>query len=335
MCLRILGHCKDQPKENVTFLVGEPGIWALLTALGNRLGKHVEVEEACREILSWVKDVSRLDPDICEQLYGRAGYLHCIYFVREKLQRPEFGGAEARKIIVEILQTGLANAARPEYKPLPLGFAWHGSIYLGAAHGVVGILHELLNFVGEFELIEAENPCLTATIEARTGARHISTLLVQSIDSLCCRPCITARGNLRSSLRSSADRLVHWCHGAPGLVMLLCKAAAVFRPRAPLYLMHARDLADVVWRRGLLRKGVGLCHGIAGNGYCFLAMHKATGDRQWARRAMRFAEFGRANLDTLRDVPDRPDSLYEGTAGFAVFAVAVGAPESHKMPGFE
>jgi hypothetical protein len=34
--------------------------------------------------------------------------------------------------------------------------------------------------------------------------------------------------------------------------------------------------SDVVWERGLLKKGVGLCHGISGNAYLFLYLFRVT-----------------------------------------------------------
>lgn len=34
-------------------------------------------------------------------------------------------------------------------------------------------------------------------------------------------------GNFPSSLGSNSDRLVHWCHGAPGTVQMLCAAYEV------------------------------------------------------------------------------------------------------------
>ena len=45
------------------------------------------------------------------------------------------------------------------------------------------------------------------------------------------------------------------------------------------YLQLARQAAELVWRRGLLRKGYGLCHGAAGNGYTFLHVFQLTGVR--------------------------------------------------------
>ena len=53
------------------------------------------------------------------------------------------------------------------------------------------------------------------------------------------------------------------------------------------YLRAARDFADVVWDRGLLRKGYGLCHGVAGNGYALLAMYQATGEHIYLWKAVK------------------------------------------------
>ena len=53
------------------------------------------------------------------------------------------------------------------------------------------------------------------------------------------------------------------------------------------YLRAARDFADVVWDRGLLRKGYGLCHGVAGNGYALLAMYQATGEQIYLWKAVK------------------------------------------------
>ena len=46
------------------------------------------------------------------------------------------------------------------------------------------------------------------------------------------------------------------------------------------YLREAVECGDLIWQRGLLHKGYGLCHGTAGNGYAFLALYRATGDQR-------------------------------------------------------
>ena len=68
----------------------------------------------------------------------------------------------------------------------------------------------------------------------------------------------------------SQDSLVHFCHGATGAALLLAHAVTVcaemehitadeharqWRQRKERYLKSAKKAADVVWQRGLLKKG--------------------------------------------------------------------------------
>ena len=52
-----------------------------------------------------------------------------------------------------------------------------------------------------------------------------------------------------------------------------------------------RRAADLCWERGLLKKGPGICHGVAGSGYVFLLLYRLTGDRQHLARAHCCAQF--------------------------------------------
>lgn len=45
------------------------------------------------------------------------------------------------------------------------------------------------------------------------------------------------------------------------------------------------DCSDVIWQRGLLRKGYGICHGTSGNGYSFLSLYHLTQDKKYLYRA--------------------------------------------------
>ncbi len=49
-------------------------------------------------------------------------------------------------------------------------------------------------------------------------------------------------------------RLVHWCHGAPGFIPLLARAAAAFPDDASAFTEAALQAGEVVWERGLLKK---------------------------------------------------------------------------------
>lgn len=51
------------------------------------------------------------------------------------------------------------------------------------------------------------------------------------------------------------------------------------------YLKEAADCAEVIWQRGLLRKGYGICHGTAGNAYAFLSLYKLTQEKKHLYRA--------------------------------------------------
>lgn len=77
---------------------------------------------------------------------------------------------------------------------------------------------------------------------------------------------------------SSASRsspLVQICHGTPGL-LLLVGAATLHEPlnayRAPEWDEAIRLGTKRIWDEGLLSKGGGLCHGIAGNAWPWLIL---------------------------------------------------------------
>ena len=100
---------------------------------------------------------------------------------------------------------------------------------------------------------------------------------------------------------------VQWCHGAPGIVCALAGAPA--QRELDAILIAAGELT---WEAGPLRKGGGLCHGTAGNGWAFLKLHKRTRDRKWLERARRFA---------MHAIEQRSGDhgLFEGDLGIALY----------------
>ena len=81
--------------------------------------------------------------------------------------------------------------------------------------------------------------------------------------------------------------LVHFCHGAVGAVVMFLAAWKQFNEQK--YYDVALECGEVVWHRGLLLKGNGLCHGITGNIYPLMTLAKVTGDSKWQVRAHLFA----------------------------------------------
>ena len=133
------------------------------------------------------------------------------------------------------------------------------------------------------------------------------------------------------SARRDEEDLVHWCHGAPGVIYLM--AVAHQRWKDQRYLDSCFKAGELVWNKGLLKKGPGICHGVAGNGYVFLLLYRLTSDRLYLFRAAKFAEFLN-EPQFLREArkPDSPFSLYEGFAGTLCFLADLLEPQKAAFP---
>lgn len=95
------------------------------------------------------------------------------------------------------------------------------------------------------------------------------------------------------------------------------------------YLDAAVRCGEVVWNRGLLRKGYGLCHGVSGNAYTFLQLYRLTSKELYFNRALRFAEWCVSSGQRECRTPDRPHSLFEGFAGVIYFYVDLLTEPAH------
>ncbi len=102
-----------------------------------------------------------------------------------------------------------------------------------------------------------------------------------------------------------------WCHGAPGIVATLA------------YLLDEEVAVaggELTWHAGPVRKGAGLCHGTAGNGYAFLALLERTGDERWLTRARAFAMHAADQVERARSTDGRGRyTLWTGDPGVALY----------------
>jgi hypothetical protein len=103
---------------------------------------------------------------------------------------------------------------------------------------------------------------------------------------------------------------VQWCHGAPGMLTSLWSL-----PREARLDDLLRGAGELIWKAGPLKKGAGLCHGTAGNGYALLALHARFGDEHWLDRAQAFATHAIQQLDTAHP----RHSLWIGDLGVALY----------------
>jgi membrane transport protein XK len=117
-----------------------------------------------------------------------------------------------------------------------------------------------------------------------------------------------------------------------GIVYLFAKAYLYYKDAR--YLDACLRCGELTWQRGLLRKGPGICHGIAGSGYVFLLLYRLTGNEQHYHRALHFAGFMQTTEFQQARTPDTPYSLYEGIAGTICFLTDVMQPHRAHFPFF-
>ncbi|KAI8831705.1 hypothetical protein BC829DRAFT_494427 [Chytridium lagenaria] len=91
-------------------------------------------------------------------------------------------------------------------------------------------------------------------------------------------------------------------------LLQFCHAYEAFHD--PTFLDVAKRAAEAVWERGVLRKGVGLCHGISGNAFVFLALYRHTHRALDFHRAQRFLDLA-MKFDEPHKIVAPPPALVE------------------------
>jgi lantibiotic modifying enzyme len=321
------------------------------------LGDAEKAENGARRLAALLDRVLAAPREDCELLYGRCGYLHALLFAR----RRALGGKKKdqllpmslfRRVVEQVVEEGLANANRDrdeekdkdastKTRAPRLVHAWRGKRYLGAAHGACGIVTTLLQCWEEFgdAVFQFQSRSSDASVSKNALDETLFYLLSLSF----------ADGNLPSSASSkSGNALVQWCHGAPGLIVLLAQRLRMaIRAGESVasrdFLAHkTRVAAESVWRRGLTKKGPGLCHGASGNGYALLVASRALMShdpvlgRLLEARAKRFALWVSEHAAELAtELADAPGSLFEGLAGAVAFVADAADATDAWFPGSE
>ncbi|XP_018851069.1 lanC-like protein GCR2 [Juglans regia] len=309
LCSELVKACDSASGDSgrVTFICGRAGV----CALGAVIAKHAGDKRLLDHYLTQFK-VIKLPSDLPnELLYGRAGFLWACSFLNKHIGKDTISASRTRTAVNDIIKAGRRRSSKGK---CPLMYEWHGKRYWGAAHGLAGIMHVLMDM--ELKPDEVE--------DVKGTLRYMM------------KNCFPS-GNYPSSEGSESDRLVHWCHGAPGIALTLVKAAEAFG--ADEFLQAAVEAGEVVWHRGLLKR-VGICHGISGNAYVFLSLFRLTGNAKYLYRAKAFACF---LLDRAQKLisegkmhgGDRPYSLFEGMGGMAYLFLDMTEPSETRFPGYE
>ncbi|CAN6282607.1 unnamed protein product [Urochloa humidicola] len=295
------------PRRFLTFICGRAGV----CALGAVIAKHCDDQLRVTQYLSSFDEITITENVPNELLYGRAGYLWACLFLNKHLSEKTIPLEHINSVAKDIIKEGRKLSSKGSS---PLMYEWHGKKYWGAAHGLAGIMHVLMHT--ELKLDEQE--------DVKNTLRYMIKNRFPS-------------GNYPSSEGNESDRLVHWCHGAPGVALTLAKAYEVFHDDH--FKQSAAEAAEVVWNRGLLKR-VGICHGVSGNAYAFLSLYRLTGNVEYLYRAKAYACFLLEKADEFiaqgaMNGGDRPFSLFEGKAGMAYLLLDMVDPSESRFPAYE
>ena len=177
--------------------------------------------------------------------------------------------------------------------------------FIGAAHGNVGnfgVLIRVLRDLGEMNAVQelirdAENFLLSHALVEGDLANWRRGAEGTEYDSLL---------------------VVHWCHGATGVVTDL--SGCISPAESPVLNDLFLKAANLVWMAGPLAKGSSLCHGTAGSGLACLKMFERLSEEVWLERARGLAMFAIEQYrSTLEKIGQARFSLWTGDLGLAVF----------------
>jgi hypothetical protein len=267
-------HIKSFPGPRVGKCGVADDILALL-AIGAASSKDADM---ATELCDYAAEVLDEDSEN-EWLYGRAGYLYYLRLVKAAF----VDDAKVSHMITDTqddVVEAILNSPRP--------WKWHGKSYVGAVHGLIGIITQVT-------LTDPER-------YARAVEADLSVLLTYQYDS----------GNWPSSLPPGRDKQVQVCHGAPGVVNSLLSIRDHFPKLQSRIDSAIRKGRECILDRGLLTKEPCLCHGISGNA---LAL-----DDEHCQHFLTYTtghEMKGLEKDGLVEKSDNPEGLWCGEAGRA------------------
>jgi len=193
-----------------------------------------------------------------------------------------------------------------------IGYLWNIDLYggkaffLGAIHGFSG---NAFSLISGFHLMSER--------QVSTISKRIMDVVVNTADV------DDHHANWWPRLDSdrkkkNAHPLLHFCHGAPGMIVTLAQLPPGVNTEFDEILLKGGEL---IWDAGLLEKGPNLCHGTSGNGYAFLKLYERTGDELWLKRARNYAMQAIKQVEEIKAISKQPRRypLWTGDPGVAIY----------------
>lgn len=246
-----LKTAQDHIKEYPGPVVGKCGIMddiLAMVAIGAASSKDADMAAALCDYAA-----EAVDPESCDEwLYGRAGYLYLL-----RLARASFVDDPKTLEMINDTAEDVVDAILDSPRP----WKWMGMAYVGAVHGAIGIITQIV-------LVDPKK-------YAKELEAELAVLLTYQFES----------GNWPSSIPPEKDRLVQVCHGAPGVIISLLSIRQYFpNLKERIDKAIARGRACVL-ERGLLTKEPCLCHGMSSPQYTCTKLQPANVQEQ-ASQAM-------------------------------------------------
>jgi hypothetical protein len=281
----IYRHRPETPEPVPSLMLGELGPRMVADADRERIFELIE---------------SNIDNPTLEMLWGAPGTMLPALFLFERTGEQQWRDLYLRNVD-HLMETWAYHEDRDVW-------LWTQELYghtvrlLGAGHGFAGNVYSMAR---GFALLSEEQ---RETVRSRTRYTVLHT--AHRTAGTANWPQHVGEG------RPGRDAwLVQWCHGAPGMITSL---AGLPEDEGLSEALLAGG--ELTWRVGPLRKGPGICHGTAGNGYAFLALHARSGDDAWLERARCFAMHAIEQVEAARDEHGVGRySLWTGDLGVAIY----------------
>jgi hypothetical protein len=308
-------------EETNSFFFGESGIYLMGCILSKILNDEKLFNLNYNKLIN-LKEISFNENSELELLYGTAGYLYSLLMLKKEcddlINDKKLFDKTVFDITNKLINEGIKHMELNNWnKCLLFPFPIHNnrqSLYMGAAHGLIGVIYLIL--------------CYIKYYPKNNLSKEQMELIKKSVDYI--GNSQTEKGNFPSDIKGKKDDiLVHFCHGCVGAVHLFNLANQLFNNKN--YETILLNIHNSLWKRGLLLKGNGICHGICGNAYSLYKLFSITNNEIYKNEAFCFAKATYDNYvqdkvklyeDPQRymiGIPDTPFSLMEGMGGTLCF----------------
>ncbi len=284
------------------FFVGEAGVRAVKEKLNPTPENQIKLKALIE---------SKLDSTENELLYGLPGSLLIAHFSSHP---------ESKKLSERIIDRLFSTR---EIDPISNAKIWSQTFektmyYFGAAHGTIGNYGILLNILSDNEKEKRSDVIANLEKFLQTYAK---------IENKNCNWPKTL------PVKDDSNFLVHWCHGATGIVTAL--ATNIKNNESEIISDLIIKAGNLIWEAGPLEKGTSLCHGSAGSGMAMLKIYERTNDPIWLERAQAFAMHSiNQHKAEVKEAGQLRYSLWTGDLGLALFLRDT-LKTSSSMPGID